>query len=249
MHTRTSLIAAARRRVRRAGWDVVRYPGSHPGHRRALLLHAQRTDLVVDVGANTGQYGRDLRWFGYTGQILSFEPMRDAYADLLVHARRDGRWDAVRSALGTESGEVTINVAGNSISSSLLPMLDKHADVAPHSRYVATECVPLARLDEVAREQVTAASRPFLKVDTQGYEAAVLDGAAGILDRFVAVELEMSLAPLYGGQMLMLETVDRMRESGFRLAGLSSGLWDDESGETLQADGIFLRDAAPSSSG
>lgn len=205
------------------------------------MLASLQVDLVVDVGANIGQYGADLRRFGYEGRILSFEPMRAAHAILLKRAEADGSWTAVRSALGVDVGGIDINVAGNSISSSVLPMLDRHADVAPKSRYVGVETVPMARLDEVASDQIKVARSPFLKIDTQGYEATVLKGAEGVLSRLVGVELEMSLVPLYQGQMLMSETIDWMTEHGFRLGGLSRGLCDGESGETLQADGIFLR--------
>jgi FkbM family methyltransferase len=70
-------------------------------------------DLVVDVGANIGQYGRLLRDWGYDGRILSFEPMRDEYAVLSRVADADGWWETVRSA---DDGELAIHVTGNSLS-------------------------------------------------------------------------------------------------------------------------------------
>ncbi len=241
MRSTQLLTSMVRKRVRRAGWDINRYPGAEQGHRRALLLASLDVDLVVDVGANVGQYGSDLRLFGYRKQILSIEPMGAAYAELREQAHRDGRWAAIRSAIGQQTGEMTINISGNSVSSSLLPMLDRHANAAPESRYVGTETVPIARLDQVARNEVVAASRPFLKIDTQGYESVVLESADEIFSHFVGAELEMSLTPLYDGQVLMLETIDWMARHGLRLVGLSNGFWEPRTGETLQADGIFVR--------
>ena len=222
----------------------MRYPGGrHPDHLRGLLLTELGVDLVVDVGANIGQYGRQLRDWGYDGRILSFEPMRDEYATLAALAEEDGNWEARRLAVGIENGELTINVAGNSISSSLLPMLERHVRTAPKSAYVGDQVVTVERLDTAAAPGVAASTRPYLKVDTQGYEAAVLEGAGALLQEFVGIELELSLQPLYEGQELMPEAVSRLQRLGYRLARISPGLTDGATGESLQCDGIFVRSA------
>jgi FkbM family methyltransferase len=227
--------------VRRLGYDLIRFPGANPEHLRGRILAARQVDLVVDVGANIGQYGRRLREGGYTGRILSLEPMRREFDVLADVAAADGRWDAIRAGAGAETGELTIHRAANSISSSFLPMLERHLDVAPKSGYDGDEVVPVERLDVLAADAVARASRPYLKVDTQGYESTVLDGAGGLIDQFVGIELEMSMVPLYGGQLLVLDTLQRLDRLGFRLAGIAPALIDDDTGETLQADGIFLR--------
>lgn len=236
------LLLGARPQVRRLGWDLKRYPGLEPGPRRLKMLGARNVDLVVDVGANTGQYGKELRRDGYSGAILSFEPMTDAFTQLEQASVSDVRWTAVRSAVGSKQGDITINVSSNSVSSSALPMLDRHVDAAPTSQYIGSENAPVDRLDVLAASAIESAQHPFLKVDTQGYEAEVLDGAIGLIDVVVGMELEMSLVSLYEGQMLLMETLERMRGYGFRLVGLNTGFVDPRSGETLQADGIFFRD-------
>lgn len=241
MGKRTNPLLALRPFARRMGWDIIRYPAGLPPARRQRLLSGHGVDLVVDVGANVGQYGKELRAHGYAGRILSFEPMADAFTELAAVSQRDGSWEAVKSAVGTQSGEITINISGNSISSSALPMLERHARVAPASQYIGAEVAPIDRLDVLAGDVIRGSSHPFLKIDTQGYEGAVLDGAEMVLDELVGVEIEMSLTPLYEGQMLLVEAIQRMESHGFRLAGLSTGLTDMKSGETLQADGVFVR--------
>jgi FkbM family methyltransferase len=236
--------AGARMRpiVQRRGWDLVRYPGaSHLGHLRNSFLRRMSVDLVVDVGANTGQFGRRIRSAGYRGDMVSLEPMAEAFKELERRVDGDPAWTAIRGALGSEPGELPINISKNSISSSLLPMEDRHADAALDSVYVGTEMVPVHRLDELLAHEVTTASAPYLKIDTQGYEATVLNGASGVLDRFVGVELELSLAPLYSGQILMLDLMNRMRAEGFEVEVVTPGLFDPRRGETLQVDGIFAR--------
>ena len=223
--------------LHRFGWHLSRY---HSGYQRQLLLQRHHVDLVVDVGANVGQYGTTLREFGYPGLIVSLEPMSKAAAQLAEVSKRDGRWELIRAAAGPSKGEITINIAGNSISSSALPMLDRHSDLAPNSRYVAQETAPVDTLDSLVASHVQHASRPYLKIDTQGYERAVLEGATGVLAKAVAVEMEMSFVPLYEGQMLFRDAIGYMEAVGFELAALFPGLWDPGTGETLQADGVFV---------
>lgn len=115
------------------------------------LFETHKIDMILDVGANDGGYGKMLRRGGYTGAILSFEPLADAHAKLMQASEGDIAWQvAPRMAIGSSNGEIEINVAGNSTSSSILPMQSLHETIAPHSRYVGTEKVLLSRLDSVA---------------------------------------------------------------------------------------------------
>jgi len=229
--------------LRRAGWDLHRHPGWFDfAHRRSVLMAARGIDLLLDVGANAGQFGRELRDYGYRGRIVSFEPLAAPYAELARRAAADDLWTAVHTAVGDRDGTLTINVAANSDSSSALAMDDRHLAAAPQAAYVGVEETPLSRLDLLAAPYLDGARRSYLKVDTQGYEWQVLDGAPDVLARAAAVELELSLVELYEGQRTWLELVERMRSAGLRPVGLGHDFWDERTGETLQVDGIFVRD-------
>ena len=121
------------------------------------------------------------------------------------------------------------------------PMLDQHAQAAPESQYVGTETVPLRRLDLVVTGYLEGAGGICLKVDTEGYESAVLGGAPQLLQRACAVQLEMSLVPLYEGQELWEHFLARMQALGFVPWTLLPGFVDDATGRTLQVDAVFLR--------
>ena len=239
-------LAWARKIFRRSGFDVVRHhPGSSASARRIHLFDRYGIGLVLDVGANVGQYALSLRRDGYAGRILSFEPLSAAYAGLRRAAGRDGAWQAVRCALGDRDGTAILNVAGNSVSSSVLAMLPAHLRSAPESAYVGTEEVPLRRLDAVLAEQGRAGERAFLKVDAQGSERAVLEGASGCLDAILGVQLEMPLTPLYQGEASMPALVEYMAERGFALMSLEAAWSDPASGRVLQVDGMFFREPGP----
>lgn len=249
MTLRRSTIAGVRNAARRVGVDLVRYPESHHLYSLSRLVRGLDPDLVLDVGANQGQYAGDLRSLGYDGPILSFEPVRSTYTQLVHRCADDPSWQALNLALGSETGSATINVAANEgASSSLLPMLDRHSAAAPEADYVRTESVQVRRLDDVLAER-GAPQRAFLKVDTQGFERSVLDGAGELLgSALVGVQLELSLVPLYDGAPLYDEMLERLLSAGYRLAWVDPGFADPRTGELLQFDAAFvLRDGASSS--
>lgn len=227
--------------LRRFGVDVVRYDGRRfVARRRIEVIERTRVSVVLDVGAGMGQFGGWLRDEGYAGQIVSFEPVRESFARLQRRSEADSAWATVNVALGDHDGESLVHVADNLWSSSLLPMRERHEEVAPMSRFVREESVRLARLD--SQDVVGADDRAYLKVDVQGGECAVLEGATGVLDRVVAVELELSLVELYEGQALLPLLYEQMRDMGFALVWLGDAIFrDPASDEILAVDGIFVR--------
>jgi FkbM family methyltransferase len=229
--------------LRKAGIEAYRYSvHTSTGAQLHRLLDYCNVDLVLDVGANSGHYATELRAHGYTGRIVSFEPLESAHAELTAAASGDSRWQvARRMALGDAEGKIDIHVAGNSLSSSILDMLPMHEQAAPGSAFVGSESVPLRRLDQLASDYMTGAKSVLLKIDTQGYEARVLKGAAGVLDRVTAIQAELSLVPLYAGQPLFDEMREKIETIGFVLFAIFPGYVHELTGQTLQIDGFFVR--------
>jgi FkbM family methyltransferase len=226
---------------RRAGVELLRFnPTNSLDAARPLVLRDQAIDLVLDVGANQGQWARELRAEGYAGTLVSFEPLAEAFERLREAAEGDGAWEVRRVALGDKTGEADLHVAANEgASSSLLAMSETHVRAAPHASVVGSERVPVSRLDDVS---LPAGHHVFLKLDVQGGERAVLDGATETLKRVRVVECELSLVELYEGQALLAEQLARLSEAGFALWGLQPSFADQASGRLLQADGLFVRD-------
>jgi FkbM family methyltransferase len=205
------------------------------------LLAAFGIDLVLDVGANTGEFARELFAAGYEGRIVSFEPLSRGHRALLAASAGNANWIlAERCALGARRGEQLLHIAGNLESSSLLEILPSHVRSAPRSKYVDSELVSVIPLDEIAHEYVETASAPFLKIDVQGFEEQVLQGATTTLPKVKGLQLEMSLIPLYEGAPLFESLLARAKSLGFELWWLTSGFTDPETGRLLQLDGIFF---------
>jgi FkbM family methyltransferase len=209
---------------------------------RAELFSTLGIDVVVDVGANAGQYGELLRELGFQGRIVSLEPVPDALAELQRRAAADGRWTALAVAASDVEGELEINVTTDSRSSSILARNERFAD-RPGWAPLETRRVAARRLESLAPELLGPTERAHLKLDVQGYERQVLDGAGEALARFDALELELNLDPLYEGQAQFVDLLPLLGDHGFRPVSLEPILLDDR-GCLVELDGLFVREAA-----
>lgn len=228
------------------GYDLCRFtPTSHPLARRKRMLAFYAIDTVLDVGANAGQFALQLRRdLGYTKRILSFEPVSSAYELLKTSATGDPNWETFHCALGDNEGQQTINIAGNSFSSSLLDMLPAHERSAPESKYIGREVIEVKTLDSMFSALCKPGARVYLKIDTQGFESKVLKGAESSLAKIDLVQMELSLVPLYKDELLFSEMYQLMCEKGFGLVAVDSVFSDPGSGQVLQVDALFHRAAA-----
>lgn len=239
-----ALLDRVRLFARRAGVEISRYRPELDGKRQLVnQLESHQVDVVLDVGANSGQYASGLRGAEFKGRIISLEPLSEPFSLLAHQASTDPLWDCRRCALGDVDGSISINVSGSDMqSSSVLPMLPSHRDTLPEASYIGTEEVPIYRLDSLAPTLLQPSDVAFLKIDVQGYEKQVLAGGKStVTDRCVGLQLELSLLPLYEGDMLIREALDLVYSLGFTLTGLLPGFTDLRNGRMLQADGIFFR--------
>jgi FkbM family methyltransferase len=220
-------------------WGFVEYTN----HRFLEECRGYAADVILDIGANTGQFAQGLRANGYLGHIISFEPLSDAHATLVATAASDPLWDvAERCAVGASDTRGDINIAGNSYSSSLLPMLDLHRQAAPESAYQGTEPCRIITLDSYIEQTFSDPTTTFgLKIDTQGYEKQVLAGLKRNHDRVKVIVCEMSLAPLYADGPGMSELCHLLAELGYRCVALGPEFEDPRTGELLQANGVFVK--------
>jgi FkbM family methyltransferase len=187
-------------------------------HMKALLRRYE-VDLVLDVGAHHGQFATFIRDIGFEGRIVSYEPVSEAFSALERSSATDLKWDVHRLALGTEDGSATINVAKSTDFSSFLSLSRYGATtLASKAATVREERVSMRRLDSVRPAEAEGGSS-FLKVDTQGWDLRVLQGATGTLGRIVALQVEIALRPIYDGMPSLEEVLDLLRSHGFEPTG------------------------------
>lgn len=186
------------------------------GRRRARdlidFIEDRKIDLVIDVGANVGQFGQSLRAGGYRGRIVSFEPIKSAYQTLAKKAAADGNWEVHRCGLGAVAGTAALHVSELSVCSSILELTS--AATLHDSRFAVdhTEEIVVSTLDEVA---AGLSGRMLLKVDTQGYERNVIEGGLKTLPLLMGILLELPIIHVYAGDWQFHEAVKFMSDAGF----------------------------------
>lgn len=180
------------------------------------LLSELRVDCVLDVGANSGGYGLMLREYSdYRGLIISFEPTPEVLTALRNTAAKDQLWHVEPTALGNTSGKARFRAmpASSSEGNSFLPL--KQAD-QPEIREIEVEIRRLADILPGLRKKF-GFSRPFLKMDTQGFDLEVFAGAREILPEIVGLQSELSVDPFYAGAPGWFEALRVYQDAGFTL--------------------------------
>ena len=209
--------------------------------RRRRIMKDRGINLVLDVGANSGQFAASLRDAGYHGRIVSFEPLSGAFADLERAAASDPLWSCINLALGEENCTAVINVSANSYSSSLLGVCDWSLSVEPSISAVGREEVKVRRLDSFFDEISFPHETLLMKVDAQGFELPIVKGARGIIDRLELIQLEASFRPVYRDEPPIEDLISYMRKLDFRIVSIDPGWEDRSTHELLQVDLLFSR--------
>jgi len=193
---------------------------------------------IIDVGAHHGQFALLARDRYPDAEIICVEPLPDAVDRLhAVHAG-DKRLTILPFAAGGADGRRSMHVSRKTDSSSLLPILRPYVQAFPGTEEAGTIEVDVRMLDTLLK---SATRRPtLLKIDVQGGELEVLDGAARVLAEVDAAYVECSFVEFYRGQALADQVIGSFLSNGLRLDGVYS-IVRDARGCCLQADVLFKR--------
>ncbi len=233
---------AIRKSFRSVGLDLIRF-NFHNSEDALLkkILNQFEIDLVIDVGANLGQYGLLLRDLGYKNQIYSFEPIGEVFSKLQVRAAKDDKWETINKGVGSKNESLFINISENFVSSSLLPITDASTTAKPDTKFTRQEKISIITLDSFFEDkEIKNWKNPFLKIDVQGYEKQVIDGSLVTLKDISVLQIELSLVKLYEESILYKDVIFLMEELGFYLYTIIPGFRNPQTGQLLQVDGVFV---------
>jgi FkbM family methyltransferase len=225
------------------GLNIERYFGKElPLKKLAQIAKENNIDLLLDVGANTGQFSIKMIEAGFNKQVISFEPLSSAHSLLIKNAEKYKNWKIFeKCAIGDIDGEIPINISLNSHSSSILKVNKEHTDAAPSAAIFDTETVNIKKLDSILPE-FDSYKNVLLKIDTQGFEKHVLKGAEKLIAQKVKIiQLEMSLLALYDGVMSFEDMLHYLKELNFKLLFYSPGYINRETEEIQQIEGYFIK--------
>lgn len=191
--------------------------------------------IVFDVGAHRGQSTeRYLRWFP-AAQVYAFEPVNATYAELVRRVGSEKRVHTFQCAFGRIAGDATMRLEGSS---------DTYAIASPGGGGGPTERVRVDRLDDfAAREGITHIG--LLKIDTEGHDLAVLEGAESLLARGAVdlVQVEAGWHEENRRHVPAEQLKSHLEERGFRLFGIYDQKEEWTTGDTWlrRADMVFVR--------
>jgi FkbM family methyltransferase len=212
--------------------------GVAPSVEHLDILAGLDADLVIDVGANRGQFSLIARHAIPGAPIEAFEPLPAegaVYRAVMAGERGVNLNDC---ALGEVEGVARLHVSRRADSSSLLPIGALQAKLFPNTEEVGVHEVKVLTLDSL-RGRFGKASRMLLKLDVQGFELSVLRGATRTLEQCRHVYAECSEVPLYDGQALFPEVERHLSGLGFRLITKANPQVAD--GRLIQSDCLFGR--------
>jgi FkbM family methyltransferase len=206
------------------------------------LLKRHDINLVLDVGANIGQFGLSLRNAGYDGEIISFEPIKQCYENLISIA--DNNWKVKNYALGNKESTQHINVSKKSVFSSILETNDYGRNKFSESiGFIEKQEIKVFTLDNVLPEIIKDIENKkiFLKLDTQGYDSRVLQGATNSLNYVYALQTEISCKAIYKGAPRHYEALEYLSELNFNMTGIFPLSHDDKTMELLEFDCVLSK--------
>ena len=194
---------------------------------------------VIDAGANRGQFAVFAARRFPRAAMICFEPLPEPGLRIRRVLEDTGRLKLWEVALGAVNHEAEFHVSASDDSSSLLPIGPYQRKAFPGTAERSVRTVQVRRLDQVLQPG-DLVSPVMLKIDVQGGELGVLQGAHGILESIDTVLVEASFVELYDGQPLVDDVWDHLRGHGFACRGVWSISYGAK-GECLQADLLFAR--------
>jgi FkbM family methyltransferase len=226
-----------RKFIQRFGLDIHIY---RPGPDRFSYLQTFDIQTVLDIGANVGQFAKEIRQLLPAAKIYSFEPIKECFEQLNENMKGDRNFKSFNFALGDKNEKAAINKSSYTPSSSILEMTDAHKTFFPHTKENKPEQIEVKRLDDIIRS-TSLEKKILIKVDVQGLEDKVIAGGMETFKKAGVVLIENSFVELYKGQPLFDDIYEKMKYLGFVYGGNLQEKLDKKTGRIISEDSLFIK--------
>lgn len=207
-------------------------------------IYHYRIDTVFDVGANVGQFGREIRAAGYKGELHSFEPVAETFKALSEASQGDAHWHTHQFALGASPGTGSIHVTTASDLSSFNAPNNFGKDRFKGFQSTTQEEVEIGTVDQFIASNNLSVRKILLKMDTQGHDLEVLKGATQSLTSIPVIQSEIAFQPLYEGMPTYMESFSSLENHGYGVAALNP-VTKSEDLSVIEMDCLFIRKSRP----
>lgn len=204
-------------------------------------MKEQGVDLVVDIGANVGQFSLAVRNCIPSAKLIAFEPLAEPASRFRSVLGGDRNVRFVQCAIGPTTGKAEMHISKAVDSSSLLPINTRQSELFPGTEESHVAYIQVAPLDEFLKDQQIY-ENALLKIDVQGYELETLKGCESLLNMFAYLYVECSFIELYQGQALAHDVIAWLHERGFSLSCIGHITYNRD-GISIQGDFLFQSNA------
>jgi|LQYC01.1.fsa_nt_gi FkbM family methyltransferase len=223
------------------GFDIAQ-SSKNPAH-SLLGLKNLPIKTIIDVGANEGQFAKEVLKIFPEANLYCFEPLPETFKKLHQWAEKQkGRISAFNFALGDQEGVFEIfNHLHHSSSSSLLKTTEVCERYYPFTKKQVSAQVKVTTLDNwIDSLSVPLSQEVLVKLDVQGYEDRVIRGGQKILSKATACIVEINLDQLYKGQPTFKDIFLLLTDLGYHFCGNLDQVYDDD-GHVVFIDAVFVR--------
>jgi len=208
----------------------------------SIILNKLNINLVLDVGANTGQFGSFLRSIGYKGQIMSFEPCEESFTQLKEISKKDLKWAVNKQALGESKSQKKINIFNSSDLNSFLEVTDfGNKRFSERIKKNKTELVEVTTLNEILKNSEFKNKNIFLKMDTQGFDLNVFRGANKNYHKILGLMSEIPIQNLYKSTKNYHGVLQEYENNGFQITGMFPVSQNKDNNTIIEFDTVMIR--------
>jgi FkbM family methyltransferase len=206
-----------------------------------LKKYCKDLDIIIDVGANQGQFSIASSKYFPKADIYAFEPSKKTFDKLTENTKEISNLHLSNCALGNSSGTITFFENDYSHASSILKISKTQVDNQPATRNVTESTVDIRKLDEVGINFGTEnRAKVLLKLDVQGYEKNVLEGSINVLEKIDYILFESSFVQMYDNEPLFNELNDFLTNHKFRFIK-PLDFFKSKDGDILQMDALYAK--------
>ena len=196
--------------------------------------------VIIDIGANKGQFALACRKWAPSAKVISFEPLSTPADIFRLLFSKDANVQFHQIAIGPKKQRTCIHVSANEDSSSLLPIGPNQVAIYPGTQEKESIEIDVAPLSFFLMPE-DIKSPAMLKLDVQGFEMEALKGCEALIEKFDFIYCECSFIELYSGQKLAYEVIDWLHQRQFNFIGIFNTSYDG-SGQAIQADFLFKQE-------